>query len=199
VTGDFVTAFRKYGASPQRGKFLSRVFGIFSEEIVRIWARDAKAPYDDLGRPTLYHNGHRSTLDFLFRCCRSGKKFVVEQKCEIEYQNYKFVTLEDKSQLEHHNKPAFAALLAAAQCAEKPQTKIGGKDGENVSIDGAILIWGATTKSGRESVMNDRGFSDVLSLEQIIADLQDWQPEEYINMIGARRNWSEEMFDYLIG
>ncbi len=35
----------------QRAKFLSRLFGIFSEKIVDVWARDERAPYEGLGRP----------------------------------------------------------------------------------------------------------------------------------------------------
>lgn len=50
-----------------RGSFLSRVFGIFNEEIIRIWARDDKSPYDSHERtPTLYDGNRNYTLDFLF-------------------------------------------------------------------------------------------------------------------------------------
>jgi hypothetical protein len=37
----------------QRSKFLSRLFRIFSERLVTIWANDERAPFENLGRPTL--------------------------------------------------------------------------------------------------------------------------------------------------
>ena len=34
--------------------FISRIFGIFNEEIVRIWCGNPNSSYEDLGRPSLY-------------------------------------------------------------------------------------------------------------------------------------------------
>lgn len=39
--------------SRDRDKLLARLFGIISEDVVRIWTRCEAAPYADLGRPTL--------------------------------------------------------------------------------------------------------------------------------------------------
>ena len=61
MTDQFVAAFKRPGAPGSRGKYLSRVFGIFSEEIVRIWAADPRAPFEDLGRPTLRVDGEDGT------------------------------------------------------------------------------------------------------------------------------------------
>jgi putative transcriptional regulator len=69
--------FRK--GPPARGKFLSRLFGIFSETIVQVWSEDERAPYKNHGRPRLAarevaNGGIRAkspTLDFLFECRRS--------------------------------------------------------------------------------------------------------------------------------
>lgn len=49
-------------------KFMSRLFGIFSEDIVRCWAKDPQCPYEDLGRPTLKRPDEKRgyTLDFTF-------------------------------------------------------------------------------------------------------------------------------------
>ncbi len=92
---------------PEKGRFLSRVFGIFSEEIVRIWAQDPRSPYQVLDkRPTLYDAGKRYSLDFLF--LQNGRAYVAEMKCEIRYQNYRFWRLTESGQLDHHkNKKAF--------------------------------------------------------------------------------------------
>ena len=101
--------------SRARDKLLARLFGIISEEVVRIWARCGDTPYADLGRPTLRRRGAEtwSTLDFLL-ADRDGRLFVAELKCELEYQNYKYLTLTDPSQLMHHRKRAFDLFLQAA-------------------------------------------------------------------------------------
>lgn len=90
----------------EKGSFLSRVFGIFNEEIVRIWARDSRSPYNiHESRPTLYDQDNKPyTLDFLFE--QDGKFYVSEMKCEIQYNNYRYWRLESPKQLEHHKKNA---------------------------------------------------------------------------------------------
>lgn len=70
-----------------RDKYLSRVFGIFNEEFVRIWSRSDVSPYEDLGRPTIYDNDNSdrgSTLDFTLKDKTTSKIYVAEMKCEIQ-------------------------------------------------------------------------------------------------------------------
>jgi hypothetical protein len=198
VNEQFVSIFKRPEAPAARGKYLSRVFGIFSEEIVRIWASDPRAAYEDLGRPTLRTDGQNSgsTLDFAFRSRETGEVYVAELKCEIEYQDYKYLVLAASHQLDHHSKPAFAALLGAA--AKRPELRayVGKKA---VPIDGAILVWGAATPIGREIACAEHGFSAVLTLAEIIADLQAWRSEKYRALLEHRRAWSNEMYDALLG
>lgn len=86
---------------PEKGSFLSRIFGIFNEEIVRIWARDSRSPYNIFERrPTLFGGSRNYTLDFLFE--KDGALFVSEMKCEIQYHNYRYWRLESPAQLKHH-------------------------------------------------------------------------------------------------
>ena len=93
---DFVSLFKQDKADRKRGKYLSRLFGIFSEDIVRIWAADEKCHYEDLGRPSIRFEDKTYTLDFTFQHKQSRKVYIVEQKCEIEFQNYKFFILNKK-------------------------------------------------------------------------------------------------------
>jgi hypothetical protein len=196
VTEQFVSIFKRRDALTARGKYLARVFGIFSEDIVRIWARDVRAAYEDLGRPTLRNGSEKSgsTLDFTFRSRETGKLYVAEMKCEIEYQDYKFLVLTESRQLDHHSKPAFAALLAAA--ARKPDLRayIAKKE---VQIDGAILVWGAATPMGRALVTAEKGFAEVLTLADMVSDLQAWRSELYQVLLDNRRTWSNELYDAL--
>jgi hypothetical protein len=193
-------------SDPARGKFLSRLFGIFSETIVRIWSEDERAPYRNLGRPTLAarqvaNGGIRTkppTLDFLFECRRSGKQYVVEQKCEIELQDFRYFTLTRPDQLKHHSKSAFAAFLSAAS-GDGEGARDWNVGGKSVSVDGAILIWGAVTPEGRAAVIEETGLHDILGLDRIIADCAGWKPDAYCKLVSDRRRWCGELFEFLDG
>jgi IS1 family transposase len=193
----FLSIFKKSDAPIARGKYLSRIFGIFSEEIVRIWAGDHHCAYEDMGRPTLRKIDEKqgSTLDFTLHHKATGKSYVAELKCEIEYQNYKYFVLSDVNQLAHHRKAAFTALLNAAEKCPEQQTYVGGK---KIDVDGAILIWGSATDEGKRTVIKKYGFSDILTMAEIIHDLRSWKSEPYQDLIKERRYWSNEMFDALL-
>lgn len=199
MTKHFQAIFRQENSEAARAKFLSRVFGIFSEEIVALWASDERAPYKNLaGRPTLRTHGERRgfTLDFLLQDRSNGKRYVTEMKCEIEYQNFRYFVLQNSEQLDHHKKDAFDAFLRSAQCSSKQTVLMGGREMET---NGAILIWGAVTPEGRNSVMARHGLHDVLSIADICRDLNAWQHEGYIQLVNRRRDWCNSLFDGLIG
>src|SRR6266496_4310513 len=96
-------------SSSSRDKFLSRLFGIFSEDIVRIWCNDPRSPYENIGRPTIKPavGGKGYTLDFALRREQTGAIFISEMKCELEYEGYKYLVLASPSQLKHHKGAAF--------------------------------------------------------------------------------------------
>ena len=192
--------FQREGAPAARGKFLSRVFGIFSESIVQIWAEDERAPYKNLGRPTLVGQSpvRSPTLDFLFECRSTGRRFVVEQKCEIEFNSFRYFTLTGPDQLRHHNKPAFAAFLAAAN-GSAPGSRDWKVGNQRMTVDGAILIWGAVTSDGRNAVIEQTGLHDAIGLDRIIAECAEWRPNAYCRLVSERRQWCEELFGFLDG
>jgi hypothetical protein len=196
----FRDLFQQASSPAARGKFLSRLFGIFSESIVQIWSEDERAPYRNLGRPTLLGSSplRNPTLDFLFECRRTGKRYVVEQKCEIEFNGFRYFTLTGPEQLKHHNKNAFAAFLAAAT-ADAPGARDWKLGTQHVTVDGAILIWGAVSAAGREAVISETGLHDVLGLDRIVADCAEWQPDSYCRLVSDRRLWCEELFGFLNG
>lgn len=196
----FRELFQQEGAPAARGKFLSRLFGIFSETIVQIWSEDERALYRNLGRPTLSGSSpvRNPTLDFLFECRRTGKRFVVEQKCEIEFNGFRYFTLTGPEQLKHHNKYAFTAFLAAAR-GDTPAARDWKVGSRQFTVDGAILIWGAVSAAGREAVMNETGLHDVLGLDRIVAECAEWRPEAYCHLVNDRRSWCEQLFGFLDG
>lgn len=185
-------------SQPPRDKFLSRLFGLFSERVVRSWCAHSEAPYEDLGRPTVYEVGQPSghTLDFTLRARGSDQQYIAELKCELEYDNYKYLQLTGSDQLRHHTSQAFAKFLRVSR---DPSALTIRRGGQPCSVDGAILIWGAITPHGRSAVIEQYGFADVLSVEAMVADLQRWAPEAWSELIQSHRRWTTELFDVLAG
>lgn len=197
-TSLFAAFFKQHGAPIARGKFLSRILGIFSEEIVRIWADDERAPYRDLGRPTLKKTADErgSTLDFTFQDRLTNDIFVAEMKCEIEFGQYHYLTLMDPRQLDHHTKPAFGHFK---QIAREPGSYYVIVNHKPIEVSGAILIWGDVTGLGRMTVIDAYGFKNVIGLNNIISDLWSWRSQAFLNFIQARNDWSDELFKFLTG
>ena len=121
--------------------------------------------------------------------------FASEMKCEIEYQNFRYFVLEASHQLDHHQKDAFNAFLRSARSPEQYIVSI---KGQPVKIDGAILVWGAVNPQAKREIALEKGFHDILSIEEICHDLVDWQNPEYLEMIERYRTWSNRLFDGLV-
>lgn len=169
----------------EKGSFLSRVFGIFNEEIIRIWARNERSPYNiHARRPTLYEGIRGYTLDFLFE--RNGELFVAEMKCEIQYQDYKYWCLTNPKQLEHHfSKKAFELFLRLSHDSQSVPVKAG----KPIEVKGTVLVWGSATPAGITAVREKFGVSDVLTVESCIHDLIEWDSLEYLTLLREREQW----------
>ena len=185
-----------HSSNSPRDKFLSRLFGIFSEEIVQCWGQDNQSPYRNLGRPTIKLTGEArgSTLDFAFESKSDGKVYIGEMKCELEYENYRYLTLESPVQLDHHGSPAFRLFLDIAKNISPYSVTIRGKPQH---ISGSILVWGRYTEQGRASVIAKYGFRDVFSLEVIIADLIVWGNKDFAELLDKRQTWTKELLSGL--
>jgi len=185
-----------------RDKFLSRLFGLFNEAIVRIWCEEPQAEFEDLGRPTLkkQDGGKKSlTLDFTLRSRRDAKIFIGEMKCELEFQSYKYLTLTSAQQLDHHTKEAFQWFLSFAKNPAQFSVKC---DKQAIVPSGVILVWGCVSPDGRQAVLQEtetRRISGVLSLESMVADLQEWRSEKYSQFLTMREQWCGQLFASLRG
>ncbi len=183
----------------RRDNIRSRLFGMFSEDIVRIWARDERAPYRDLGRPTLWSPTELggATIDFTLERRADGRRFVAEQKAEFAFEGYRYLRLTEPQQLAHHGtKGAFGCFLAMARTPDAYEARLNAKP---VEVHGAILVWGAVSDEGRRSVMEHYGFADVLSLEEMVNDLNGWQNPEWAAKLAELRDWTSGLFDRLGG
>lgn len=178
---------------PEKGSFLSRVFGIFNEEIIRIWARDEKSPYNiHEHRPTLYDGNKPYTLDFLFE--KNSEFFVSEMKCEVHYQKYRYWRLTNSQQLEHHrSKKAFELFLRLSHDSHSVPVKAG----EPITVKGTVLVWGAATLAGVTAAQDRFGISDVLTLESCVGDLLKWNNLEYRSLLHEREQWLLSLFNGL--
>lgn len=205
----------------KRGKFLSRLFGIFSEEIVKIWCENNKSPYENIGRPTLItSDGNYYVLDFTF-VDKENNKFIVEMKSEIQYENYKYMVLDpDKNvdYLSHHLKKRAFKLFANKSWV---MLKIKGKEIGDEEKFGTILIWGSLEErfsitssmpsSEEQEFLNNmnskwkdmyKEFNNVdriLSVEQMINDLVEWKDENYLDFVKKYQDHSNELFNNLKG
>ncbi len=205
----------------EMGKFLSKVFGIFNEDIVRAWCDNKESEYGDLGRPTIYEKGSDKkgkTLDFTFKDERTGKVYVGELKCLIEFKDYHYLELKNQDITIHTGRKrdenwrektnnAFVWFLDIAENSEKynviytNRKKDNGKLGERIptTVNGSILVWGRVTDEGREKVKKEFGIHDVLSLEDMINDLIKWKDPEYKEFINKRYCWLLNLMESLYG
>lgn len=126
----------------KREKFLSRLFGIFNEEVVDAWCCNENSPYKNLGRPSIYDQDKKylnTTLDFTFED-KNGGKYIVEMKAELQYQKFKYMILDNASDTEflknHLKKQAFKLFV-------NPGDNIVQVDGKNIKPNGSILVWGS--------------------------------------------------------
>ena len=184
---------------PGRDKFLSRLFVIFSEEVVRAWCNLPDARYQDLGRPYLKRSdeGRGHVLDFTLRDSPSGRLYVAEMKCELEYERYRYLQLTDPEQVGRHEKEskAFQKFIEVGREPDAIPVTVNRKP---VEISGSVLIWGAATPHGAESVCEAYGFHGLLTIEDMLPALQANPPAEWSERIADLRAWSKELFDFLL-
>jgi len=191
----FISESIPYKGRSKRDKFLSRIFGIFNEEIIRIWCENSSSPFIDLGRPTVYDNdGKHYTLDFLLQD-EYGNTFLTEMKCEIEYQKYKYLTLSKVGQLKHHtSKRAFQLFLEIASNPSLYKIKC---NSEIIKVSGSALVWGRVSDEGNKAISHEFSLSHVLSTESVVHDLVKWQDSNYLDLIEKHELWCQQLFSGL--
>ena len=191
----FISEDSPYKGKSRRDKFLSRVFGIFNEEIIRIWCDNKNSPFINLGRPTVYDkDGKHYTLDFLLQD-KDGNTFLTEMKCEIEYQKYKYLTLSKAEQLKHHStKRAFQLFLEIVLNPDLYKIKC---NSELVKVSGSALVWGKVSDIGEKAVLHEFSLTHVVSTESAVGDLVNWQDPSYIELIENYELCSQQLFSGL--
>lgn len=187
-----------FNGDRRRANFISRILGLFSEEIVDIWCRDSRSPYTNLGRPTMdVPNRTRGlTLDFTLQDDATGKILVAEMKAWFAYESgrYREASLSTLTRAAQYFGPAWDIFLATAKNPSETAARIGGVPTE---IDGAVLVWADVADFERQNLIAEYGFADVLSTEAILKDLQQWRNLEWIHRVRDLRAWTNQLFDAL--
>lgn len=84
------------------------------------------------------------------------------------------------------------------EVARNPSTIAVRVQGREYAVDGAILSWGAITPQGRDTVITQYGFADVLALEDMLQDLARWNVPGWADRVHEWQTWTEELFTYLV-
>ena len=201
---EFEKVFDKFDVKMvERDKFLSRFFGIFNEEIVRIWCKSS-IEYEDLGRPTIRPInaiGRGKTLDFTLKNVKTGEIYVTEMKCELQYMNYKYLKLQLPEQIyRHENKDAFKWFLKLGKEPDTFEIKVQNNDKgsrETIKVHGAALIWGVVDLKMKEEICNRTGLKEIFSLENMINDLIKEKNKDYFDFLDLRNKWTSNFVESL--
>lgn len=181
-----------------RVNFLSRFFGIFSEEIVKNWCSNPNNKnYTNIGRPTIHtQGGEKYTLDFYLQNKKTGKNYIVEQKSFYGYkkgklsvinQNTDFISAFDNwSNSKQQRTKAWEAFLS-----------FDAKRGDEVKVakteyktQGKILIWSSCKDNETKKWFCKKlGIDDILTLEEMIIDLVNWKDIGYKKSLLEKKKW----------
>ena len=184
--------------------FLSRILGVFSENIVDFWLENEKCPYRSLGRPSLYSvdNKKLATLDFTFQNKSDNKNYIVEQKCFFGFKNGKLCSMstyeifikefEKWSTAKANSTPAWKYFSNFSK--ERYDVKVKTK---KIETEGTILLWASCEKEGAEKFQEELGISKIIGVDSIISDLKQWEDNNYSKFIDTRKNWIIELLDNL--
>jgi hypothetical protein len=190
--------------------YQSRILGLFSEEIVKVWATSPYSNYEYLGRPTIYVNKIKPndkgkyTVDFALQAKTDNpddkKIYITEMKCWLPYDNFKYFELTEESLNRAANAQAsFHQFLNIAKRATPySSVKITGKPPQKLEkVDGFILIWGKVKPDNVEELKHATGLHDILGLEDMIHDMTNKEYKPYVELIEKYQGWSNTLFDQL--
>jgi hypothetical protein len=166
------------------------------------WCTCEQADSRNLGRPTIRANDSkaRAILDFALEATRGplcGQVFVAEMKCWLaaEKGRHLRLTTMDFADAFRVENPSFQIFLDFARSPGGFRISVKGEP-RAVPADGAILIWSAVTQEGRDAART-LAISRVLSVEEMLGNLNDWNCESWRQCVARYAGWSTELFRYL--
>jgi hypothetical protein len=194
------TSFPDFFRTPNRSRdrYIARLFALFSDEAVRYWCEAKLGPYEYLGRPVLkaVELERPVSLDFALKERATGKVYAALQRALVEFDDYRYLTLRDGGQLIHLPDKNFQHFL---KFAEHPGSYRVELKGRYIDASGAVLVWASATPEGRASAKSLYGFADILSLEELLAQLRTKMPQQWKNRLGELKSWNTQLLDFLNG
>ncbi len=180
---------------PARDKFVARLFGLFSEEVVNLWAKNPACRYENLGRPTVRRAGEKKgrTYDLALRDRETGEVAVAEVKYWPEFEGHRNLRMSDPREVERILPADFLNFAKAPKAFE---VRVRSRE---IETDGATFVWGAFGPGIALEVAARYSFLDVLSLEEIVRDLLLWRDQGFVQALRMRRDWTAFMCQGLLG
>ena len=181
----------------EKDKFISRFFGIFNEKIAELYFNSPYSKYKNLGRPTIKYGKEKYTFDFTLQNKETNKIYVCEMKCEMQFNNYKRLLLENIDQILSHKKVSFIYFLDISKNKSKHKIEV---DKKEIKTDGIILLWGKITNDTNAllKIKEHFGFYEIISLEKLINIMVENNYNEYYQYINEKREWINNFFDEII-
>ncbi len=180
-----------YPQDPERNRFLTGVFSLFVTDVIHCWCTDSHAPYSSLGKATLRpaDAARGAPLDFAFQDRRKKQTFAVIMQGLPGHDT----PLRGPQQIiELEGSRTFAAFLDAAANPARYTLAAGSAE---YPAAGAILIWGSLeSKKVRASIRKHYPFADILSIEDMIRSLLEWQNRDFQMLLDRRAAWCYDFF-----
>lgn len=179
--------------------FLARLFGIFAEDTVRIWALDEKAVYRDLGRPSVYHPDGtytHHTFDFAF-----------VPRGNAPRQDHAVLVGEMKAWVVHEK--GKHAVLTADKAREVTDDIWGKLKGNTIKVKrlndeprlcaGIILVWPSAEAEDSQSWQKVHPqLKDVITLDRVLSDFGEFRSgAQFRKMLDEFSQASCSLFDGL--
>lgn len=187
--------------------FLSRIYGVFSEEIVKIWCdNENNKEFEYIGKPHI-NIGNRKPLELDHLLKSKNTYFIVEQKNFHGYKNGKLASMEDtdsffknfetwsKEKSKNQKSKAWDIFI---NFREHPkEVKYNGESFPDIKT---LLIWSKGTPEGKRKFIENSGIgvSEVLFLLDIKNDLIQWDDQKYKELIKGKKEWIDELFNDLL-
>lgn len=181
---NFDSLFRS--PDPERNAFMVSVFNLFSSAIVQCWVQDARSPFDDLGKGSLRKSGASRGISLDVTVGRRNRVYGGLLRCDLSVDP----PLTDAAQVVQDTK-SFKLFLDAAANPSKYTVVI---DGKKHDLAGLLLVWSCVDEKAVRAARREHGLADVLSLEQIIADLIGWGNRDFQLLLDRRVAWSHDLF-----
>ncbi len=197
--------------SSKQNNYLSRLIGLFGEEISEKWLANDNSAYSNFGRPTIYWieegKKKRATLDFLIE--REGKIYIVEQKNFFAYNKGRLRTIDSSDDFRKafaswnttKNKATPAWKIFNSFEQHEYEIKIGKK--EYRKLDGKVVFWSDLIEADKDyfltlsEELNRTRYNDAIGLVQMINDLKRWKDTDYEALIENYIQWNKDLFDNL--